>query len=536
MATRICTINGVEVEVLLSSIRLTDVINGVSSLSIEVLSPSGTYRPALRVPLVLTEDGDPIFSGLIHTTDEAGSDGPAPDAITTRVDAKGYGRYAEQVYVTSAATSATLEAFLLAEIEPLLTGFGLSLDPAQITGPTLDIPAYDNRQLASVLRELVDLASEADNAAYFYKFHPDLTFGVYTVGTLPAPVDLIEGDGVEAGDVSVERTHDHYADVVSMLIGRAGLFEKSDSFTGNGVQTVYTLTYPMVTYTTILVNGIDHETIGTPADPAMWTFDRTTNTITRNIGAVPNGQSISIIYNTTFPLLVTAGSGPIVVRLTNPDLTDLPTATLLVSRELAKRQSPYVLVRYPTRALAIMAGQTQVIESTKRGLASPIDAVIKEVSIAWDVNNDGLVRTVVASKDGLDLRPWIETAGGGAGVDSTSSSAPEAAPIVGTPGPAGSNGSNGTNGTNGSDGADGADGSVIHAIGSLTGGVPDDSVGQDGDWAVYTPGNRFYGPKASGTWVGCGTYKFSEGGLNDTFNPTSVTSVVVLEGCIQSAT
>lgn len=438
MATYVATLDGQDVDLKLETLRITDVINGVSTLSAQIIVEGGSYRPALRTLFTLTEDGTTIFAGILHTFHEIGTDGPAVDDTLITIEVKDYARYAEQVTVTSPAGSYTVKDWLETYAEPELTGFGLSLDPAQPTGPTIDIPEYEDRPLSSILPEIADLAAEADDEAYFSKFQPAAIFGIYTLGDLAAPADLIEGDALECGDVSVERTHDHYADVVRMRFGPNGIAPIFPTWVGDGSTTVFSVApLNVVSYVHMQINGVGGETISPPGLGGQWEFDPSTKEFTRVIGAPGLGDTIALhTANGQFPVTVSVGTGAIKITLRDESIVDAATATSIITRELAKRQQAYVTVRYPTRTLGFAAGQTQAIQTAKRGLSSSIDCVLKEVTTSWDQGNTGLVRSLVCSKDGLDLRSLLDN-GAGASSSLTTIAAQPAPYAIGQTTPAG---------------------------------------------------------------------------------------------------
>jgi hypothetical protein len=100
--------------------------------------------------VVIVEDGVTIFAGTITQARERGSGRPraapgtgAPQIVTT-ITAEDRNRIAERITVTeTVAAGTTLKAFLTTLVAGYLTGFGVTLDASQATGPALPAMSFD---------------------------------------------------------------------------------------------------------------------------------------------------------------------------------------------------------------------------------------------------------------------------------------------------------------------------------------------------------------------------------------------------------
>ena len=89
MAMYTVEINGVDHDVLLDSVRLALVANGMDRCDVTVESEDASIRPAIDDEVILKENGVAIFRGPITDAEEAAFGGPALVDIQTRATAIG---------------------------------------------------------------------------------------------------------------------------------------------------------------------------------------------------------------------------------------------------------------------------------------------------------------------------------------------------------------------------------------------------------------------------------------------------------------
>lgn len=234
MPTYSVTIAGTERDCTLESFDLRESINRVPVLAAEFVSSDASFRPAIDQEIIVTEDaGSPaerIFGGVIESAEESGEGGPAVTAIVTRINAVGFASYADRRYVNATLAAGTLKS-QLTTLVAYLTDYGVSLDGSQVDGP--DMPAMDceYRKLTDVLNDLSSLSSGSGgspDAPYLWEIDYAKTLRMFQAGTDAAPVDLIEGDGTEVGDLVVRPTRDHYANRVILRSGGGALVTIAD--------------------------------------------------------------------------------------------------------------------------------------------------------------------------------------------------------------------------------------------------------------------------------------------------------------------
>jgi hypothetical protein len=140
-----------------------------------------------------------IFGGTIMVPEEHGAGSHPLTAITTRIEANDFNALVDRRYITASIPIGTLKAALQV-VEPYLTTYGVSLDPAQVDGPTLPALEYSRAKAADVMTELATLSG------YLWEIDYDKILRMRQPGSVSAPFNLAAGDGNTAGDVTVTPT------------------------------------------------------------------------------------------------------------------------------------------------------------------------------------------------------------------------------------------------------------------------------------------------------------------------------------------
>ncbi len=217
--TYIISIGGVEKKVQ-ENLSLNAPANGRATLSVDVISEDGSYRPAMDAEVVLRETRDGIFDPAIFDDDifddledvtvfggtiddilETGAGGQPIVAINSRCSITDFNGYADQRYVAETIPAGTLKAALTVLVT-YLTDYGVTLDAAQVDGPALPELVYDYRKLSEVLGELVTLTS----GAYVWEISPTKVLSMYLIGSRAAPFSIEDGDHRSIRDFTVHRS------------------------------------------------------------------------------------------------------------------------------------------------------------------------------------------------------------------------------------------------------------------------------------------------------------------------------------------
>lgn len=371
MAVYVFTINGVT-KTLQPGWSITEAANARNRMDFSVLSLDGSFRVENDDEIELTEDGTTIFGGLVDRPAEAGFGGVgATSAIVQQIGAVDYGVYASRESLIDDIPAGTLKAALTV-VATALSAFGVTLDVAQVNGPSLPDLSYNNRPIVDVLNELTALASGTGSTSWVWEIDYTKTLRAYESDSIAAPFDITDGDGNVDGDITIEQPQSSEYGNYVRLYGGSGLKDETDTFTGDGVTTTFTLNYTLNSSAGyVTVNGVT-ETLGSGG---TWTYDAATNSITRS-SAPAAAAAIVINYVAAFPRVVIADGGlPAanrVVRIyTAPDVFDAAVLQALADAYLTRDMASPKTVRYNADfALTdLHPGQEQTITSAKRDLS-----------------------------------------------------------------------------------------------------------------------------------------------------------------------
>lgn len=441
----ILTVNSIERPLRLGSLSFQGVVNGRDVMSCSILSEEGAYRPTLAHEVVLTEDGTPIFGGVIRMTEEEGADQQPIDTIATRITCDSFNVFAERRFVTETIPAGSTLKQALQILDDYLTDYGVTLDAGQVDGPTLDA-AWEI--YGTPLNTVLDTLSDRTDGTFVWEIDPSKTFRMFEVGTEASPFDIIDTDlpAKYVGDIMVSRSREKYVNRVIVKGGTNIQVDKTDAFTGDGSEDTFELTYPLV-YTPqvgygYVTNGDDpahpgepnNETLDLAGNGATWTYDPATNTIIRAAGAPANLNAISITYPAQFPIFVTvedageiAANGLYEAAFEYQDVFDKAVLDELAASLLSRGLEIKTEVTLSTREPGIMPGMTLTLTASDRGVTG--DFYVNEISARTEASTDHIIRTLKLI-EGSQLRgtfrglikAWL--GGGSGGVSSIS------APVV----------------------------------------------------------------------------------------------------------
>lgn len=405
-----CQINGEERVLRLASLQIRETKDGVNNLSADIISEQGEDPPDVDDDIVIreTDSGSPmtrIYGGLIRTAPTRGDGGPNVDERITSITAVDYKIYASWRIVTITLTAGTTLKACLEQLDDYLTPYGVTLDPSQAVGDTLAADmVYEDAPLSTILADLATLTG------WTWEIDYEKTFRMIEPGSVPAPADLIEGDAVEQGDVEVESTRESFATRVIVKAGTNSVVEKTDTFTGDGIEDTFVLNYPLVGgrgYVTC--NGI-FETLdinaGSPPS-AQWIYISGSNAIQRVLGGPPGvSHVITMVYDAQFPIRVQAplvADEPTVAQTTyglrekviaRPDIFDRDQAYAIAAAELASAILSPRIVRFATVRLGFHPGQLLHVTSERRDIDA--DCLITEVVRYQNPGDFALLSVVTA--------------------------------------------------------------------------------------------------------------------------------------------
>jgi len=417
-------VSGVPVYFDEGSFSIVESLNGTAKLTGTIRSEDGTYRPPADAEVIATENGVRIFGGLIVEPYETGLGDIGNVPIKTAIDATDFSTYAALANVDATFPEQSLKA-MLQQLVPFI-GNGVTLDPAQATGPTIKGFIGDNRTALDLLNVL------AAEAQWIWEIDYNKVLRMYPPGANPSPFNIAMGDGFVEGDIQVWRPGGAARPnrVVLVAGGTPKLIEHpNQNFIGDGTTNLWTLDFPIagwlpgsvngvptggaVGYGYVVVGGIS-ESIGAPtAGGVIWHYDDATHTITRTLGPVGSGVLIHVPYQYQVPFTVIAEDaadiairGVRAVRITADTTYDLATAQTLANNYLAQYQAATnpKRVRYRTKQLGLRIGMHQTINIPIRGLNGVFTVVNIETTVTADNSQGYDVQRIITLVEGLLFR------------------------------------------------------------------------------------------------------------------------------------
>lgn len=263
MATYVLTIAGVTKTMQLDSLRITETVNSSNRLDCVVWSNAGAYRPAIGAEVILTEDGTRIFGGIVDTVSEAGQGGIGWSNIANRISALDFNSYATRRFLTARIQSGTLKAALQV-IDDYLTDYGVTLDGAQVDGPTLDALQFDFLQVGEALNQLSELSE------YTWEIDYNKVLRMTAPSSVSAPFNLVADDGKVIGDLTVEYGTEDYANRVIVRFTeeaeQAWAFISPTAIANGETITIGSTEY---TWDTVLTDEANHVKIGATIDDSL---------------------------------------------------------------------------------------------------------------------------------------------------------------------------------------------------------------------------------------------------------------------------
>lgn len=430
------TIAGVEKFLKAGTLNISMTANGRDTATFVITSEDRSYRPALDAAVIIEEDGTRIFGGFVNGVLERGTAGGANPAIDTEVTAVDFNAYAELRYVAETLAAGTLKSQLTTLVTNYLDDYGVTLHASQVDGPTMPELEYDYVRLDDVLNELSTITADAGQP-YVWAIDDFKVLRMYQPSTVPAPFDLAVVDGEVAeviGDIEVEITREHYANRIIVKVPPKSEESRVESFTGDGSEDTFELQYTLTKHYGYVTDNtgtspVTNATLTTIEfqGTASWTYDPATNSLIREIGALPNGQVAEIKFDGTFEGVGIAEDAAEIAAhgiwekvIVVENVPSDETAQSIAEGYLAHAKQLTTKVRYKTLQLGVTPGQEQSATVAPRNLS--ITAPITDVSLR-DYGARNILRevTLIANADTNLARGfrgdyqewWGDKAGGG---------------------------------------------------------------------------------------------------------------------------
>jgi len=271
MPTRTLTINGATKQIL-PGWTINESINNRSVFSFQLVADTIASMPALGDEVVFIESLERIFGGNIDTPVATGVSSEPSTKVIAQISCTDYNALADTRFVLLDLDSATLKSVLQSAEAAGFFPAGVTLDAAQVTGPTLpnlSFRDYEDRcMLSNFLNEICAL-----DPTYKYIWNIDYNkkLKVFLPSTNPAPFDMIDGDQRIIGDLRVEPSSLNYANRIILLfdaidapVAAWGFLQVTTNFVdGDKVKlgsTTYTFKNSVGTTANQVKVGVDSET------------------------------------------------------------------------------------------------------------------------------------------------------------------------------------------------------------------------------------------------------------------------------------
>lgn len=463
MAAYSITVGGTERAVIPSSIEMSLVVNGLDTLSCDIGSDNGAYRPVVRDEVVLLIDAVPTFGGIITQAPEASWGGPAVDHIVTSISAVSFDIFASYRYVTETLASGTLKS-MLTTLVAYLSSYGVSLHASQVNGPTVSEFAVNTQRLDEVLNRLSELTS------YVWSINASKELRMVDPTADAAPFDILDtGTVYQLGDVQVDRTlDDTYANRVILSVSGSGPATSSEQFVASdgvssGGETRFTAKYPAsqsindVFPNVLTFDGTPVAVVGfgpSQLPAGHWYWDYTASPaqlVYPESGGHPfpsasPAEVIDITYAIGYPFTVKGNNASdqssYGIRESLVDVKEampLEAAQDLADALVADISPVLTRVKYETNTEGIRPGLAQTVTISKRNVDDSF--IVQDVRMSWEANESNLdnlmrYRVELASGSGVKgnfrdtYKAWL---GGGrrsgsVGLSATGSAGASAAP------------------------------------------------------------------------------------------------------------
>jgi hypothetical protein len=413
------TIGGVSKSYRVGTFKLMAPANGRSTGSMSIRSNDGTYRPALRAEVIVTENGTRILGGLLQRPSERGILGDNTgnyDAIETAISIADFNSYAELRYVNGTFPGGSLEAFADWLVAGWLTEYGVSVDAGQVTGPAIPELECIYERADDVLNRVCKITAGLGDP-FVWKIDHYKSLRLFQPSTQAAPFDITEGDATKHfGDITVEIDGTKYANRVVVKVPTKTEIERVETFTGDGSTTIFTPQYTVNRHYGIVHNSEsgNYETLRTPDDPdaATWTLDPADNSLT--IGTAPAiGATITFRFDGSYSgegIAVDAGEiasyGTYEKVIKVDSVPADTTAQAIADGYLAEALLTPKTIKYKTFALGLLPGQSQTITIPLRNISESV--VITDI-VAQDYGKgDRLLRSITAKSGTAATEGWRE--------------------------------------------------------------------------------------------------------------------------------
>jgi microcystin-dependent protein len=273
-----------------------------------------SYCPSTHDEVLLYEqDGTTVlFGGVVTRLSHRG----IASLEGTDVECSDYSVYADWVHATLSYATAHTLADVLWDLALILAPYDIELDPGQVTGPTLEPFAWENRRVSDALRDLTAWTG------YVWSISPGQKYlSMVVPGTAAAPWNISDA-APHCRDLSWVESDGAYANKIRLTCGDDQARAQSESWTTDGVATYWevslpaTLPHPRICRIDGALHTIDVG--GAPEFTWDWALGRLSLGSLAQPGA---GHTLTLDYTAQYPFTITLDNGgsPVVEYVTREE-------------------------------------------------------------------------------------------------------------------------------------------------------------------------------------------------------------------------
>jgi hypothetical protein len=384
----VITVGGAAVEVQNETLEIQRVFCGHDTATCDVVSIDASFQPALDSDVAMFIDGVQEFGGLLQKHTKRGVGDRGWEKLDYALECVGYSALAERRMYTGTLAAGTLKSQVTTLAADLAVApWNVVVDPSMPDGPTMPESDFENATIWSALTSLMSVTAGLNPSTPWF---PRMTYGkvlsMVEVGSEAAPFNVTLGGEEAIHDVVVETTREHHANKITGVFGPQAVIGVTDTFTGDGSTTDFTMDQDMIGLNAriVRVNGV-LETLGHEGDEKTWTYDDDTRTLSRTTAPI-SGSTTTIFYGFQSPFTVVVEDladqalyGVIERAYQEEGIVKRTTADRYLAAKLAAGVSPSQTVTYTTLEAIVDTGATQTITLPDRQLDD--DFLITEIRL-----------------------------------------------------------------------------------------------------------------------------------------------------------
>lgn len=285
----------------IESLSVSDELNSRNTCSFALWSSTG-FRPIVGQQVTVTEDSTTVFSGTIDDIVESREISMyGTDLNEYRVECVDYNQICDRHYVSRVYSNQTMQYIVQDIVFQDLFGEGISSTGYVETGPTIERAVFNFQSVAEAFNDLADVTGYAWNIDYDKNLH------FFARESNTAPFSLTDtSDNFRS--IRIRTTREKYRNKQIIRAGQDVTNARTESFTGDGSNQTFTLTYPVAYEPSITLDTIA-QTVGirNVDTGKQWYWAKNEKEISHDnsLGAISSTQSLDVLYQGLFPLILT---------------------------------------------------------------------------------------------------------------------------------------------------------------------------------------------------------------------------------------